>query len=452
MAGGWTLLGGTLARLKGAIVRCAKWIIAPVAFATLAAVCLYARRDAEARLRAKVQPRLVYGPVPIISIKYMRHAMEKRGFEARTFVYEVYAIHSLEDYDYCLHTFFRNALISKDGFLRSAFFALCADYAVFLWLLSRFDIYHFFFDGGFLARTPLRFVELQLLRLAGKRIIVMPYGSDVMHLVHFRSLVFRHNVLAQYPDTGRRQDLIARQISYFSRHATFVIGVGWLIDTMPRWDLLATNYFPIDTDAWVCAQPATESDGRADEVVVFHSPNHRWLKGTKYFIEACDELRREGYKVRLIVAERMPNNEVRRMMARADILAEQCGMPWYGLNAMEGMSLGKPVLSDLSDRFYTEVFRRYTGLDECPIVSANVETLKERLRTLIENPQLRREIGEASRRYVVKYHSYEAMGRMWEAIYRKVWNGESIDLAVWHPDREWSGSCNLANRCTDRNA
>jgi len=122
-------------------------------------------------------------------------------------------------------------------------------------------------------------------------------------------------------------------------------------------------------------------------------------------------------------------------LLQSDILAEQFGMPWYGLNAMEGMSLAKPVMSDLSDTHYTEPFLRYTGLDECPIVSTPVGEIKERLRMLVENPQLRRELGAAGRRYVLKYHSYEAAGRMWNVIYRKVWYGEAIDLAVWHPDR-----------------
>ena len=110
-------------------------------------------------------------------------------------------------------------------------------------------------------------------------------------------------------------------------------------------------------------------------------------------------------------------------------------MPWYGLNAMEGMSLSKPVLSDLSDKHYTELFFRYTGLDECPIVNTPFSQIKEKLGMLIKNPELRRELGEAGRRSVLKYHSYEAVGKMWDEVYRKVWHEENIDLSVWHPDR-----------------
>lgn len=106
---------------------------------------------------------------------------------------------------------------------------------------------------------------------------------------------------------------------------------------------------------------------------------------------------------------------------------------------MEGMSLAKPVLSNLSDDHYYQVHRLYTGLDECPVVSTSINQIKDHLRMLITNPEIRRQIGEAGRRYVVKYHSYETVARMWELIYRKIWFAEEIDLTVWHPDRFLDG-------------
>jgi len=50
---------------------------------------------------------------------------------------------------------------------------------VFLWVLRDADIYLSYFDGGFIRGTALRRLELPLLRFAGKRIIVSPYGSDI---------------------------------------------------------------------------------------------------------------------------------------------------------------------------------------------------------------------------------------------------------------------------------
>jgi glycosyltransferase involved in cell wall biosynthesis len=421
--------------LKKFVFRLGHIILLPLALPVLVVFSLGIRRVTVGRQKTKNKPRLVYGPIPIISIKYMSQAMEQLGYEARTVVYDVYRLHTRSDYNHYIGDFFRNRLMHQVGFIRLLFFAFLARYFLFIWLLMHFDIFHYFFDGGFLKGTSLRFLEVQLLHLARKKVIVMPYGSDVTDLIHFRSLVFRHGILAQYPGIIFRQQAIAKQIKYFSEHADFIIGAGWLVDSMPRWDLLTSHYYPIDTDAWAPGDYWSNADGKNGEVTIFHSPNHRWLKGTEFLKAACQELEREGYKIRLVIAEGAPNTEVRRSLASSDILAEQFGMPWYGLNAMEGMSLAKPVLSDLSDKYYTELFFRYTGLDECPIVNTSIGQIKDHLRMLITNPELRRQIGEAGRRYVVKYHSYQTVARMWELIYRKVWYGEDIDLAVWHPDR-----------------
>ncbi len=409
-------------------------ILVPFILLVIVLSSLLARYDTVRRRKGKMKPRLLYGPVPIISIKYMRNAMEQLNYEAKTFVYGIYNINARADFDYYSGDFFCCKLLQTNNLLRSAFLWLFGRYLIFLWLLHRFDIFHYFFDGGFLSRTPLRFVEVQLLHLAGKKVIVMPYGSDVMELTRFHSLVFRQNVLADYPSIVFKQRNIVKQIKYFSFHADFIIGIGHCLDSMPRWDLLATNYYPIDTEIWAPGSYWSNADGKNGEVTIFHSPNHRWLKGTALLERACHELQQEGYKIRLLITEGMTNAEVHRLMLQTDILAEQFGMPWYGLNAMEGMSLAKPVLSNLSDEYFTEPFLMYTGLDECPIVSARFDEIKDKLRLLIENPQLRRELGEAGRRYVLKYHSYKTVGRMWDSIYRKVWYGENINLSVWHPD------------------
>ena len=105
----------------------------------------------------------------------------------------------------------------------------------------------------------------------------------------------------------------------------------------------------------------------------------------------------------------------------------------YALTAIEAMSLGKPVLSNLSDNYYHEAFRLYTGLDECPIVDTPIDRIKENLRMLVEDADRRRELGEAGRRYVERFHSYDSVGRMWEAIYDQVWHGRKLDFIAWNP-------------------
>lgn len=152
------------------------------------------------------------------------------------------------------------------------------------------------------------------------------------------------------------------------------------------------------------------------------------MKGTESLVDACAALSREGLTVDLRLLEGVPNARVREEMEGADIVAEQF-LLGYGITAIEAMSLAKPVLSNLSVPGYYELFRHQTRFADCPIVSATPETLVDELRRLIIDPELRRRIGRASREYVVREHSYEAMGRLWTAIYGRIWAGESTDPA-----------------------
>jgi glycosyltransferase involved in cell wall biosynthesis len=406
----------------------AQLALAPLALPVLACGALAARRDTLRRRRRGDKPRLLYGPTPIISIKYMRGAMAQAGYEARTVVYGSLPIFSQANYDYPLEHFFRSA--ASGSIWRRAPAMLLGPYRVFLWSLRRFDLFHFFFDGGLLTRTPLRFLEVQLLHLAGKKVVVFPYGGDVAALSTIRSAAWRRGIAFHYPELASRERAILRQIRYFCKRADFVVANIVHAESLPRRDLLTTLYYPIDTEQWKPVERAPD-DG---PVTILHAPNHRLLKGTDFLLDACRELEEEGLALELRLLEGVPNDELKRILEDTDIVAEQF-LLGYALAAVEGMSLGKPVLSNLSDDEYYEIHRRETGLDECPIVSTTPEQIKDHLRSLITDPELRRSIGDAGRRYVLKYHSYEAMARMWELVYRKVWFGEQIELEAWHPDR-----------------
>lgn len=408
------------------------WVVALFSLLLLAIVALRTKTDTQQRQQHAERPRLVYGPSPIISIKYMSQALQQAGYPAQTFVNTVYHINNRNDYDYCRTDFFQ-APFWKNG-LGKRLQKLIGAYWVFAWLLPRFDVFHFFFDGGFLAGTLLRFWEVQLLHLAGKKVVVMPYGSDVAVPSQIHSMLFRQGLMMNYPALGTNEAQTLRQIRYFSQHADFVIGCIFHAETMPKWDMLTTHYYPIDTAAWEPNPQVSMADGKNGPVTIVHTPNHRGLKGTEFLIAACKALQAEGYQINLRLLERVPNSEVKRALYEGDILAEQL-LIGYGLSGMEGMALGKPVMSNLADEHYYQVHRLYTGLDECPIVNTAIDQIKENVRTLVSNPALRKEIGEAGRRYVLKYHSYAAVAQMWDLIYRKIWFGETLELTIWHPDR-----------------
>jgi len=399
--------------------------VAAIALACLAAFAVVLRiRGRRPATDAARRPRLVFGPTPILSFTYLSRALRTVGYETTTLVDARYRIHGPDDFDLDRDRFFAGRPLRGPARWLDR---LVGDYVVFAWVMRRFGIVHTFFDGGFLRHTPLRFREAQLLHLAGRRLIVMPYGSDVAVPSRIASDAWRRGLARNYPHLAAAEPATIRQIEYFSRHADFIVGCIVHVETLARWDLLPIHYYPIDTDLWAADRPPTDRDGRNGAVTIVHAPNHRAMKGTEFVIAACGQLRAEGLQAELRLLEGMTNAEVRRAMAEADIVVEQL-LLGYGLNAMEGMSLGKPVISNLTDDRYYAAFRRETRLAECPIVSTDPEHLLDVLRRLVTEPDEWARAGAAAREWVVEEHSYAAMARLWEGIYRRVWWREAVDL------------------------
>ena len=167
---------------------------------------------------------------------------------------------------------------------------------------------------------------------------------------------------------------------------------------------------------------------------ILHTPNHRIVKGTEFLIASVKELRAEGLKVELDLLEGVSNNIIRSRMREADILADQFVLTGYALSACEGMASGLPVMSNVENETLTRVFRRYSFLDECPILSTSPESLKSNLRALVTRPKLREELGRAGRAFIEKYHSIESGRYLFRHVYDRLLHGSTSDLMnLYHP-------------------
>ena len=72
-------------------------------------------------------------------------------------------------------------------------------------------------------------------------------------------------------------------------------------------------------------------------------------------------------------------------------------------------------------------------MDECPVVSTSPENLIENLRILITNPDLRREIGRASRLYVEKYQGFEAGKYLFGEVIKFLQGQRDSLINIYHP-------------------
>ena len=394
-----------------------KILIAPFALLTLLWCAVVPKRRQE----------LIWGPVPIVNNKYWSAAMRKMGYRSKTLMADRSTINKREDFDLYFGDVTPRFLWPKK--LRE----LLAPYFALIHVIRNASVVHFPFTGGPFGNTSLWKIEAYLLRRARIRTIILPFGGDAYIYSQIMDPSLRNGLLTNYPQLARQELRVKRHVEYWTRHADVLLS-GFLVDGMARWDCPIHNFICIDTNQWQAKSHYSTHDGTNGPVIVMHAPNHRGFKGTEFLIHAVKELQSDGLRIELVLLEGVPNDKVRESMQEVDILADQFIVTAYGLGAIEGMASGLPVMANLENEVYTRVFRRYSFLNECPILSASPENLRDNLRALVVNPELRRQLSQAGRAYVEKYHSYETAQYLFGSIYNKILHGKEIDLInLFHP-------------------
>ena len=369
--------------------------------------------------------QLVWGCAPILNNKYWSLAMRQGGADSCTLMPAFYdSINAVADYD----LYFHDVTPPWACCLQEA-----AAMSAFLYVAYSASVMHMPFRGGPLSGSTLSRLEPDLLHAAGVKSVMIPYGSDAYMYSRLASPTLTHVLNVSYPSYARDEETVRHNVFRWSARADFVLGWAMTVGNgFPRWDALVVAPFHIDTQGWAYKTAYSDADGRQGRVRILHCPNHRTFKGTVYIMAAMDSLKAEGLEVELVLLERVQNTVVRQTMLEVDILVDQC-LAHYALNALEGMVSGLPVCSNLEEPDLT-VLRRFSYLNECPIVSVTPETLADRLRPLVQNPDLRRRLGQAGRAYVEKYHSLPAARHLYGTIHTKLLHDDSTDTqSLYHP-------------------
>jgi glycosyltransferase involved in cell wall biosynthesis len=289
-------------------------------------------------------------------------ALRRKGVDARLVVFERGRLHHEADWS-----------LDRKGPLPVR---LAQQLAAFVKLAPRTDVFHFYFGLTLLPKS----VQFPLLRALNKKSVFHYLGSDIR---------------------GKTPNELA-----FGKRADAEI-VGSYDAT--RW-VPEAHVVPPGLDLRPFT-PVPPSD--AQRPLVVHAPSNREKKGTRFVIEACSQL-----DVELDIVEGVPHEEARARYARADIVVDQLNAGWHGVFSLESMALGKPVVTYLKEDVVEKSAAGY-GI-RIPIVPATKETLVDALRPLVEQPELRREIGAKSRAYVEQVHDIDRIADRLVDIYRSL--------------------------------
>src|SRR5437763_2403970 len=272
--------------------------------------------------------RVTHCPVNTAGIPWTNvQALRGRGIDARLVVFNRYALHPEADVD----------LQRSGGLARQQL----TQWRAFARLAPQTDVFHFYFGLTLLPKSA----QFPLLRSRGKRSVMHFLGSDIR---------------------GKPPEALRWSLRAGARVVGSYDAIRWVPDA---------HVIPPGIDVQAI-EPTPPSD--RERPVVLHAPSSRARKGTEHVIAACEELDCE-----LEIVEGLDHREAFERYRNADVVVDQLNAGWYGVFAIEAMALGKPVVTFLHDE---AVRRTEEAFDTAvPVVSATAETLRGRLRPMVED-------------------------------------------------------------------
>jgi glycosyltransferase involved in cell wall biosynthesis len=267
---------------------------------------------------------------------------------------------------------------------------------------NQYDIFHF--HGG-QTFTINAYTDLPYLKMMNKKIIMNYWGSEVRResLARINNPYVRVKII--------NEPLQLELLNVVSRFADAVI--------VPDHELY--EYVKMFFDNVFIVRAAVDykrftpryPDVKKAKPLVVHAPSDPVIKGTELVNQSVQRLKSVA-NFDYVQIENMKNEEALGWFQKADIIVDQLLLGIYGTVSIEGMLMGKPVISfvreDLVDKYPAGM----------PVFNANPNTIDKVLLRLIRDPDLRHEFGKRGRDYAVQHHDPAKIARQLVTIYNQL--------------------------------
>jgi len=275
----------------------------------------------------------------------------------------------------------------------------------FLQYRNKFDVFHFNYGSTLIDFRTLGIHHWDLPYYPkGKKIIFTYNGCDArqkyktMQRVRIASC-FEEGCYSGICSSGTRDKIREKRIGIVSKYAHHIFAVNPdLLHFLPE---TISSFLPYSIGSWYEIQNAPYKIGR--KIKVIHSPTNQVAKGSKYIIQALENLKKR-YNIEIILVERVPNKEALDIYKQADLVVDQVLAGWYGGLAVEAMKMGKPVA----------VFVREDDLKFIPekmaldlknaVINLSPLNIEKVIEEHLQNPELLYQKSGAGLEYVHKWH------------------------------------------------
>jgi len=293
----------------------------------------------------------------------------------------------------------------------------------FNYAIENYDVFHFHSGYGLLSHNYSlwdRLSELEYLKKNGKKIVMHWWGCDIrtedVDIVNKWSAC---NVCLDSIRQGCKSHEKTEMIKKAFRFVDVHLSNGDIVasyDNVKWFDnaIDCEEFKPLKLDDI----PKKYHLKQDNKIKIFHSFGNSTIrgdvKGSFEIKEAVEKLQSEGYNVEFIFFDRVPNTEIKYYQAQADIVVDQLKCGWHGSAGMECLSMGKPVITYIRPEVEQIIQHEH------PLINANINTIYEVLKDLLDNMDKTLQIGRESRKYALKYHDYKVVSKKLLDIYESI--------------------------------
>lgn len=258
-------------------------------------------------------------------------------------------------------------------------------------MMSFFDIFHFHYNSSILQN----FADLPLIKAKGKKMFMHHWGNDVRF--HDKARINNPYV---YTGDSPPNSVIHEKLLTASKYIREAIVQDHevLPYVVPYYEKVHVLPIAIDLAQFTPAFPSPANP----RPLILHAPTNPAFKGTAPIEQAIEKLK-ERYDFRYRRVQQLNHLQAVQLYREADIIIDQILCGSYGLLSVEAMAFGKPVLTYVRD----DLVPLFPA--ELPIINTNPDTIHEKIKELLENPELRYQAGVRGRIYAEKYHARDVV-------------------------------------------
>lgn len=281
---------------------------------------------------------------------------------------------------------------SRNGAIRliGRFLLLAVRLAVFGYALLQCDVFIF---SGF--TSFLGFRELPLLKLLGKKVLVVYLGSDARHPIfsgrHLDDEGGYVDPASAYEEAAR----LVRHIQKVEQYADLIVnhtGTAQFF-SRPFIRFMAVG-MPIESGT-----DAPTDTKQASSIRILHAPSRPLAKGSAVFRQVINELRAEGYSIDFVELTGVPNSAVLQELQKCDFVVDELysDVP-LAMLATEAAMFGKPVV--VGGYYAKQCKDQNPDLEFPPSYFVEPDEIKPAIRKMIDDREFRRDLGNRAHTFI----------------------------------------------------